>query len=81
MDQFVDGAYLRAFGAAGSVSFADEQLREAKRKHIYLIKGARGALCAQLLGGIRRILRDTEDSPARVFSPRRQALTEGLILP
>ncbi|MBQ6163990.1 MAG: hypothetical protein IJK23_05900 [Clostridia bacterium] len=81
MAHFVDGGYLRAFGAAGVVSFADEQLRAKEYKRIYLIKGARGALCAGLLGEVYRLLKRAGEEPMRILSGRRQGRTEGILLP
>ncbi|MBQ6021205.1 MAG: hypothetical protein IJL26_13610 [Clostridia bacterium] len=81
MDYFVDGAYLRAFGAAGGVSFFHEHIDPSKLKRLYLIRGARGALSSQLLCGVRSRLRRNGLRAVRALSPRRPGGAQALLLP
>lgn len=81
MEHFIDGTYLRAFGPAGGVSFLGENIDPAAFRRAYYVKGTRGALCAELLGGIAARVRGAGVCVKRILSARRQGCAEGLILP
>ena len=81
MNQPFERFCLRAPCGSGAVSYITEHIDASAMERICYLKGARGALTADLLCILKRLLRQAGVPTVTVVSARRQNRAEGLILP